>query len=171
MQSCFISRLSCNLAILLWWSNFKIAAILQTWQSCNLEKKNNKRKIKKINTTKQSTSDACALVCYPPTWFVTHPLGNKSHLVCYPLPSYHLTILPKSQVPTPPCHLNILPSHENEERDSYHLTILPSHETRKGPVPSYHLTIRRTGGRVSRPGLRALSSDMLTVHISLRSVT
>ena len=85
-----------------------------------------------------------ALVCYPPTWFVTHPLGNKSHLVCYPLPSYHLTILPKSQVPTPPCHLNILPSHENEERDSYHLTILPSHETRKGPVPSYHQTDRRS---------------------------
>ena len=84
-------------------------------------------------------------------WFVTHPpgllpnpLGNKSHLVCYPLPSYHLTILPKSQVPTPPCHLNILPSHENEERDSYHLTILPSHETRKGPVPSYHQTDRRS---------------------------
>ena len=176
MQSCFISRLSCNLAILQSCnlalvvefqdcSNLANLTILQSW------KKNNKRKIKKINTTKQSTSDACALVCYPPTWFVTHPLGNKSHLVCYPLPSYHLTILPKSQVPTPPCHLNILPSHENEERDSYHLTILPSHETRKGPVPSYHLTIRRTGGRISRPGLRALSSDMLTVHISLRSVT
>ena len=110
-------------------------------------------------------------------WFVTHPPGllptpwvtNPTWFVTH----CHLTILQSYQNHKFQPHRAILTSYHltKMKRDSYHLTILPSHETRKGPVPSYNLTIRRTGGRISRPGLRALSSDMLTVHISLRSVT
>ena len=148
LQSCFISRLSCNLAILQSCFGGRISRLQQSCKLDNLailKKKNNKRKITKINTTKQSTSDACALVCYPPTWFVTHPLGNKYNPTWF-VTHYHLTILQSYQNHKFQPHRAILTSYHLTKMKRETHTILPSyHHTRRERAPC-HLTILPSDG-------------------------